>query len=313
MAIVFETLEDIQITPPPNGMHVAVGTFDGIHVAHARLLGRVAGEAHATNGKAMVFTFQNHPRSVLNPEACPKILTPWPSKKELLKKLPIDYVVGIEFNSQFASMPAEDFVKHILVDRCHAKTIHSGKNFRFGKGGFGGPGLLEEYSKSLGYRYEQLEMMMQEDRRISSTRIREHLEKCEIKTVTKLLNHFHQISAPVIPGDQIGRTIGFPTANLKIDPLIALPGKGVYAGQTIIDGKTIPSMANYGNRPTVNGIEERFEIHLINWEGDLTNQEITFQFLDHIRPEIKFNGLDELKAQLAKDRKQALETFRNHR
>ncbi|MGF1572011.1 MAG: riboflavin biosynthesis protein RibF [Sumerlaeia bacterium] len=294
---------------PPGGVHVAVGTFDGVHRAHSQLLGRVAGEAHATNGLAMVFTFQNHPRTVLSNSDKPLLITDWELKQKALSKLPIDLLVGIAFDQEFASIPAEEFIRNVLVEKCHAKTIHSGKNFRFGKGGVGGPGLLEECSTLYNYRYEQLEMIVEGSRRISSTRIREALWAGECQTATELLGRPFMLRGVVVTGDSIGRTIGFPTANLSVSPQTLRPLYGVYGGSAYQDSfhRPVKALLNIGVRPTVSGKEERIEVHLLNWEGELIGKELSFQFLFRLRDEQRFAGLAELKEQLNRDRRKALE------
>lgn len=306
---VFHSLDELQLTPPPGGVHVAVGSFDGVHRAHAQLLGRVAGEAHATNGLAMVFTFQNHPRGVLSSPEKPLLLTDWTQKQQLLGRLPIDLLVGIPFNREFASIPAEEFIRSVLVGKCHAKTIHSGKNFRFGKGGVGGPGLLEECSRLYNYRYEQLEMIFEGSRRISSTRIREALWAGDVEQAGALLGRPYMLQGEVVTGDALGRTIGFPTANVSLSPELLRPEYGVYAGAVRIEDEQerLPAIMNLGTRPTVSGKEERFEVHLLNWSGELVGKKLQVEFFSRLRPEQRFAGLPELKAQLELDRVQATE------
>lgn len=308
---VFHSLDEIEFAVPAGGVHLAVGTFDGVHRAHAQLLGRVAGEAHATGGLAMVFTFQNHPRTILSEQPKPLLITDWALKQEALARLPIDLLVGIPFDEQFSSTSAEDFIREVLVKKCRAKTIHSGKNFRFGKGGVGGPGLLEECSGLYGYRYEQLEMIVEGARRISSTRIREALWAGEVEQARELLGRPFMIHGNVVPGDALGRTIGFPTANLAVSPEALRPRYGVYGGLAILKSEANPvrALINVGVRPTVSGREERIEVHLLNWSGELSGTELRFQFLFRLRDEQRFAGLPELKAQLERDRQSANARF----
>ncbi len=302
--MLFESIDAIDLGAVSQPVHAAVGTFDGVHVAHRALLGRIAGEAHATGGLALVFTFQNHPRSVVSPDQCPPLLTPWPVKRRLLEELPLDILVGIRFDRTVASIPAADFVRDVLVGRCRALTIHSGVNFRFGHMGYGGPGLLQEMAGDLGYSYEQLEPIRSGGHRISSTRIRECLVQGDVASAAKMLGRPHRIEAPVVGGDALGRTIGFPTANLRTDSATFLPGDGVYAVAVRIDGgdPRIPGMMNIGWRPTVGGRDHRAEVHLIDWDGDLTGATLVVEFIERLRGERKFEDIDGLKAQLEKDR-----------
>lgn len=309
--LLFERIEDIVLPDDYQSVHVAVGTFDGVHSAHAALLGRVAGEAHATGGMAMAFTFQNHPRSVVDPENCPPLLTPWPLKRRLLERLPIDVIVALRFDGQVANIPAADFVRDVLVGRCRARTIHSGRNFRFGKGGYGGPEMLAELAEESGYRYEQIEPIKHAGHRISSTRIREAIEAGDVADAARLLGRPHQITAAVVAGDAIGRSIGFPTANLAPGAESLLPADGVYAVTIFVADEQHGrhGMMNIGWRPTVDGRTHRAEVHLIEFSGELLGRELTVQFIDRLRGEQKFAGRQELAEQLARDREHALRTL----
>jgi len=311
--LVFESIHDIDVPNPGKPVHLAVGTFDGVHLAHAALLGRVGGEAHATGGQSLVFTFRNHPRSVTAPERRPPLITPWPLKRRLLERLPIDIVVAVEFDEAIRAIPAQEFIGEVLVGRCRARTIHSGWNFRFGQGGYGGPGLLADLAEEFGYRYERIEPITAGGRRVSSTLVRERLVAGEVAEAAQLLGRPHQVWATVVTGDAIGRTIGFPTANLSPGPEILVPDDGVYAVQVFVgeEREPRPGMMNIGWRPTVGGRDHRIEVHLIGFEGDLVGRELTVQFVRRLRGERKFDGPDALAAQLALDRAAAIDALRD--
>lgn len=315
MTLVFESLEELRLPEPRRPVHLAVGTFDGLHEAHAALIGRCAGEAHATGAIALVFTFRNHPREIIAPAEAPRILTPWALKRRLIERVGVDVLVGIEFDRAFASIEARDFVADVLVGRCGAKVIHSGRNFRFGRMGYGTPALLEEMAEELGYRYEAMPPIKLGGARISSSRIRAELERGNPLTAARIMGRPHQVTGRVKPGDGIGSTIGFPTANMNVDPLICLPADGVYAVMAFTAGETTPrpAMMNIGNRPTVGGLDHRLEVHLIGYEGNLLGAELTVQFFDRLREERKFSGLEELAAQLERDRERSLEVLRGVR
>lgn len=289
-------------------VHVAVGTFDGVHRAHQLLLGRVAGEAHAHGGLAAVLTFRNHPRSVVSPGGAPPLLTPWPMKRRLLGELPLDLVVGLAFDEAFARIPAESFVRDILLGRLRAATIHSGENFRFGRGALGSPSLLRAMAGEGGYAYHALDPLLVTARPISSTRIREALAHGAVGDAAELLGRPHRIEASVQPGDQLGRTIGFPTANLAVPRDVLLPADGVYAVRAGIDvDPTLPAMMNIGWRPTVAGRDHRVEVHVIGTDtGPLDGRTLSIDFIARLRDEQRFATLDALKAQLAHDREAAL-------
>lgn len=315
MTLIFERLEEIDIPDAPRPVHLAVGTFDGVHQAHAALLGRTIGEARATGALSLVFTFRNHPRSIITPEQAPKILTPWPLKKRLLESLGLDVIVGLEFSREFASIEARDFVTEVLVKRCRARVIHSGWNFRFGRGGYGGPGLLEELSGELHYRYERMEPIKLVGRRISSSRVREEIAAGDVSEAAELLARPHQVSGRVVTGEGIGRTIGFPTANLVIDAEVLLPADGVYAVIAFVgnepEGRA--AMMNIGWRPTVDGRSHRTEVHLIGYSGELNGKVVTVQFMERMRGEERFASVEALGEQLARDRDRALEMLRDVR
>lgn len=285
-----------------------MGVFDGVHRAHQVLLGRAVGESHATGGIAVALTFRNHPRSVLSPAAAPKLLTPWPAKRRLLERLRLDAVVALEFDAALSRMEAADFVREVLVGRCGAATVHSGWNFRFGRGGAGGPDLLAALAPELGYRYERLEPITAAGARISSTRIRDALLAGDPAAAADLLGRPHQIEGPVVSGDRLGRTIGFPTANIVPREDALLPADGVYAVHAQVDSESEsrPGMMNIGFRPTVDGKEHRCEVHLLDFDGDLEGKALAVQFAARLRGEVKFDGLASLQEQLGRDREAAL-------
>jgi riboflavin kinase/FMN adenylyltransferase len=301
--LVLESLEQLRdYTFPKEGLHVAVGTFDGVHVGHWALVEAVRRKACEMGGASAVLTFQNHPRSVLRKLEQPILLTPWEEKRYLLRKLGVEILIGIPFTWDFSQMKAEDFISEVLVGYCKARSLHSGTNFHFGRGGRGGVELLRQMAEPLGYDYHPLELVRQEGEKVSSTEIREALWSGDVRGAARGLGRWHSVEGKVILGDQLGRKIGFPTANLELPEELLRPKYGVYAGWALHSGMVSPAVLNLGVRPTVTGSSvERWEVHLLDFSGDLYGERVRFEFVERLRDEQKFPGLKELSAQLGRD------------
>ena len=301
--LILESLEQLRtFNIPEGGMHVAVGTFDGVHVGHWALVEAVRQKAAERGGASAIFTFQNHPRSVLRNLDRPILLTPWEQKRDLLRKLGVEILIGIPFTREFSQMEAEVFISEVLVGNCKARSLHSGTNFHFGRGGRGGVELLQKMATPMEYEYHPLELVLQEGEKVSSTEIRTALWNGDVKGAARGLGRWHSVEGKVISGDQLGRRIGFPTANLELPEDLLRPKYGVYAGWAIHHGKKFPAVLNLGVRPTVTGSrEERCEVHLLDFSGDLYGERLRFEFVERLREEQTFPGLQELTAQLARD------------
>jgi riboflavin kinase/FMN adenylyltransferase len=311
---VFEQLEDVRLDPAPPVV-LTVGVFDGLHRAHQALVRHAAAEARARGGRVAVLTFQNHPRSVLQPESPPLILTPWERKRELILAEGVDILAGLRFTPELAATAAGDFVREVILGRFHACAVLSGPGFHFGHNREGGQELLRRMGRELGFDYIEHEAVRYRDERVSSTRIRAALAEGDVVLAEALLTRPHRVTGVVVPGDRIGRTIGFPTANLRPTPGILLPRDGVYACRVQVPGERgwYLGMMNMGWRPTVGGRDHRVEVHLLGFQGDLEGQTLAVDFTRRLRDEQRFSGIDELRRQLARDRERVLalagETF----
>lgn len=308
-----QSFENLAAVPPlRHPVVLTIGTFDGVHQAHQALMGEAVSRAQASGGTSAVLTFRNHPREVVAPHRAGPLLTPWARKRELILAMGIDALVGLTFDAQLARMSAEDFVSRIIVDGLGAKVLISGPDFRFGHRGAGGPEELAAMAKVRGFEFVRREPILIDGVRASSTAVREALTQGDVLLASHLLGRPHDADGVVVTGDRIGRTIGFPTANLEISPDTAIPADGAYAVRVIRckDGTSHGGMMNLGFRPTVNGREHRREVHLLDFSGNLEGERLRVQWIERLRDEKKFAGLEELKAQLARDREAASYSLR---
>lgn len=303
---VYTSLEEVHL-PPGRPIVLTIGTFDGVHLAHQALFAEAAAQAAELGGDAAALTFRNHPRAIVSPENAPPLLTPWPRKRALLLAQPLQHIVALEFNPTFAQTAAEEFVQRVIAGIFRARVVISGPAFHFGHGGRGNAELLSAMSATHGFLYRRREPVMHGGEKVSSTRIRRCLSEGRVSEAAELLTRPHRNSGTVVRGDGIGNTIGFPTANLEMEKEEFVPADGVYAVEVLLpDSRRQPGMMNIGTRPTVGGIQHRKEVHLIGFEGELNGARLEVLYRQRLRDEKRFSGLEELKAQLARDREAAL-------
>ena len=270
---------------------MAVGSFDGVHLGHQALLARLKERARHYRVPSVVYTF-DPPTRVLTQGV--EFLSTLPEKLDLLTRYGIDEVIAVPFTTEFASRPKEAFLGDLRTLRPRALVV--GEDFHFGKGRAGGLGDLKEVCADV----VALPMHSLSGEDIKSTRVREMLKLGDVEGASRFLGRHYEAQGVVVKGDQLGRTIGYPTANIRVPEGKALP-MGVFAARTFIDNQSYPGMANVGFRPTVNGRELRFEVHLFDFGDDIYGQEVQVKFWHFLRGEQRFGGLDELKAQLARD------------
>jgi riboflavin kinase/FMN adenylyltransferase len=309
--LLIERVEALDLRAQGRRAHIVVGTFDGVHRGHAALLEAARRRAHAVGALAVAFTFQNHPRSIVAPDRAPRLLTPWPRKAELIAALGTDVIVGLPFTEEFSRTSPEEFVEELLWRRCCAAEVSSGADFRFGRGGAGGPPLLARMAQELGFRYVPADVVEEGDRAVSSTRIREALAAGRVEDAAVLLGRPHRVEGIVERGDGLGRRIGFPTANIRVATDLLLPADGVYAGHARWgDGACAPAMLNIGWRPTVGGRDHRVEAHVLDVDRDFVGAPLAIDLCARLRDEQRFPGLDALVAQLHRDREAARAALR---
>jgi riboflavin kinase/FMN adenylyltransferase len=283
---------------------VALGNFDGVHRGHQVLLARAAALAQAGGLPVMALTFEPHPRAFFVPDTGPFRLTLPPAKTRLLAEHGMGAVLAQRFDAAFAAVTAEAFVRDVLVGGLAARHVVCGYDFTFGARRGGNVESLREFGASLGFGIEVLDPVMREGEIYSSTGIREALRLGMVEEAAELLGRPWEIEGVVERGDQRGRTIGFPTANVALGRHLR-PRFGVYAVRAGVeaDGRLAwrDAVANLGRRPTVGKLVENFEVHIFDFEGDLYDRTLRAWFIDFIRPEMKFAGLDALKAKIAAD------------
>lgn len=285
-----------------------VGIFDGVHKGHQKILSRVVNVARERNLLSTVFTLWPHPRQVFNPDDTQlRFVTTIDEKIELLQNLGVEQLVIQPFNQEFAQLTACQFIKDYLVDQLHTRQLIVGFNHKFGKDQEGNYENLKQCARSYDFEIEKLDAYTENATKVSSTRIREAIWQGKIQQANQLLGYTFFISGHVVGGSRIGRTIGFPTANIQKTELHKLvPSDGVYAVYVSVNGDTYKGMLNIGIRPTVDGLNTRksIEVHILDYSGDLYNKSVRVYFVKKIRDEHKFDGVDALKQQLERDKKE---------
>lgn len=313
--------KDLSTLPKFKNAVVTIGTFDGVHLGHQQILAQLKAEAARIGGETVIITFNPHPRKIIS--SIPgdiKLITTQKEKKNLLKKAGINHLVIVPFNYQFANQSAEQYITDFLYKYFKPHTIIIGYDHRFGKGRSGDYRLLEAKGKELGFIVKEIPEHILTEAKISSTNIRHALLQSDIATANSLLGYDYFFEGLVIEGNKIGRTIGYPTANLHIENEEKLiPGNGVYAVKVEIiyrqpsmaheSSSIVYGMMNIGVRPTVDGKKRMIEVNIFDFNEDIYGETLRVSIAHYIRGEVKFNGLEELKTQLLKDKAAVMEKF----
>lgn len=281
--------------------YIALGSFDGLHMGHLKLINKAKKLANINSGQSMVFAFKNHPLSVIYPELAPKILMSNATKLQILSVLKVDIVNLIDFDKNFMTISPEDFIANI-VKTYNAKGIVVGYNYRFGYKNLGDVELLEELSKQYGYDLHVIEPVTFENETISSSRIRNALNEGNINKANLMLTRSYEMSGKVIVGKQLGRTIGFPTVNLDYNKMYVIPRGGVYITNLEYDGILYKGITNVGYNPTFMDNKLNIETYIFDFEKEIYNETVKIFFLNRIRDEKKFNSVEALTLQMQKDK-----------
>ena len=286
---------------------ITLGTFDGVHIGHKKILDKVIQNAATEEYESLVLTFFPHPRMVLQGDSDIKLLNTIDEKIELLEKIGLDNLVIHPFNETFSRLTAEEFVKTILVDRFNIHKIIIGHDHRFGRNRTANIDDLINYGQQYNFEVEQISVQEINEISISSTKIRNALLQGNMTLANDYLGYNYFLTGTVVLGKQLGRTIGFPTANLQIEENYKLiPLNGVYIVKSVFDEKTIFGMMNIGFNPTVSGHERSIEIHYFDFDSNLYDQKISVSVVHRLRSEQKFSSVDLLKEQLEKDKMETL-------
>jgi riboflavin kinase/FMN adenylyltransferase len=298
-----EKLEDIK-TPFHNAV-VTIGNFDGVHIGHQALFHEVMEKAGRRNGTAIAMTFEPHPIRVLKNNGHPPLITPYAQKIELIAKSGMDVLICVPFTREFAAITAKEFVLDTLLGRIGMQAIVVGKDYTFGKNREGTLNLLKSYAEAFDFEVDVVDWIPISNNipsRISSTRIRDLLMRDgNVGEARKLLGRYYQVSGVVSPGrNRGGRLLGFPTANIKLKEELC-PKNGIYAVTVDCLGETYQGVANIGYSPTFDDHELTVEVHILDFNKDLYGHTIIVKFIERIREEIKFSGIDALSQQIAND------------
>lgn len=277
--------------------------FDGVHLGHKSIIDELIKVGNLNNLETAILTFWPHPRFVFNPNEDLKLLNTLDEKTLLIEKYGIDNLFLKEFDEEFRNLTGEEFVRQILVDKLNVKYLIIGYDHSFGKNKSGNFELLQTLSKELGFEVDQMEAINIHENNISSTKVRNALLEGNIKQANEMLGYPFSVSGKVVHGKKIGRTIGYPTANIDTETIKLLPKKGAYIVEVLVRGKSYKGMLSVGTNPTVNGETLTVEVYILDFEADIYNENITVKFRDFLHEEIKFEGLEKLIERLDEDKK----------
>lgn len=281
-----------------------IGFFDGVHLGHRFLINELKETAKARNLPSAVITFPEHPRAVLHADYQPKLLNSFDEKLEQLASTGIDYCIVLDFTVELSRLTAQEFITTVLADKLHVEVLLIGYDHRFGHDRKDGFEQYVTYGAACGMDVVKASPYDDGQTAVSSSEIRKLLTECQVEKADKLLTYPYQLRGTIVNGYKVGRKLGFPTANIQVDePFKIVPGIGVYAVRVYLKGERYKGMLYIGDRPTLNnGSNITLEVNILDFSGDIYNNEITVAFIYYVREDIKFGSLEELKEQLARDR-----------
>ncbi|GAB4031864.1 bifunctional riboflavin kinase/FAD synthetase [Spirosoma gilvum] len=302
--IIYRGLNDIQ--PLVNAV-VTSGTFDGVHLGHQTILARLTEVAQTSGGESVLITYWPHPRTVVsNDSQNLRLLTTLDEKIDLIDQAGVDHLVIIPFTRSFSELTSEEYIRQILIDKIGTKKLVIGYDHRFGRDREGGFEYIRAHQSEYGFEVEEIPRQDVDAVGVSSSKIRAALNEGNVRTAQRLLGRAYNLTGTIVKGRQLGRTIGFPTANMQVDdPTKLVPANGVYAVDVEYGGQTLGGMLNIGFRPTVAGTHQTIETYIFDFDKDIYGEHMTLKFREFLRPEQKFDGLPALVAQLKQDEEAA--------
>ena len=306
-------VKDIETYKSVESTVVTIGTFDGVHIGHQKIVKRLISTGKTDGLKSVILTFFPHPRMVLQKDFNIKLINTISERRAILTDLGLDYLLIKKFTKEFSRLSAEDFVKQILVDKLNAKKVIIGYDHRFGRNRNANIDDLKKFGETYGFEVEEISAQDINDVAVSSTKIRNALKEGDIIKANTFLGYHFTITGTVTKGKGLGRQLNFPTANIKVEEDYKLiPKQGSYIVKAIIDEALIYGMMNIGLNPTVNGKKETIEVHFFNFDNDIYGKNIQIELLNRIRDEEKFESVEALKTQLKKDKETALTYIATH-
>lgn len=302
---------DINNIPKFNNAVITIGTFDGVHQGHRTILKKVVDRAKEVNGESVLITFEPHPRKLLFPEQPLWFITPLEQKLTLITEAGIQNIVVVPFTKEFSELSAQAYIEDFLVKTFDPHTIIIGYDHRFGHDRTGSIELLKEFRSKYNYELIEIQAQLIEEATVSSTKIRKALKDGHVAEASAMLGRDHNIRGIVVRGAQLGRTIGYPTANIRLNEAEQIiPGVGIYAVRVIQDGIQYGGMLSIGYNPTVTTDRTiKIEVHIFDFNKDIYDTMIEVSFVARLRDEVKFSGLEALKEQLHQDKINSLQAL----
>ena len=304
--------KDIERLPPFTNAVITIGTFDGVHLGHQKILSQLKEEARRRDGETVIITFHPHPRVVVRPEQDPpRLINTIPERIELLNRHGIDHLVIVPFTDAFSRLSAREYVEQFLTARFQPQCVIIGYDHRFGHDRKGDYLLLEEYGRRRSFELREIPQHVISHIAVSSTQIRNAISDGDAAKANSLLGYDFFFSGTVVTGDQRGRTLGYPTANISVgNPEKLLPGNGIYAVTASLNPAdeqgSLQGMMSIGTRPTFDGVDNRIEVNLFDFQQDIYDKPLKVWVKQFLRPEQKFSGVNELRDQIAADQREAL-------